>query len=350
MQKLFLAFLITAFLAGAPVFAGEYRDVTPDYYPKFPEDFYYKPDFRVQWWYFTGHLFDEKGREFGYELTFFGVGIQKRVYRSRFGVNTLFISHLALSDVEGKSYRSFERADSGAFDSAGARDDRLKVWIGKDSLQGTTERMHLTASEGNISLDLNLVPTRPVVLHGEHGYSRKSEESPLYASCYFSFTDLETEGTISMDNMTFRVKGKSWFDREISSEGLAKSEKGWDWFALQLDDGREIMLYLLRKTDGMIDTFSSGTFVYGDGSYRSLALRDFTVTVLDHFRSEKTGAYYPSRWQIHIPSENLLLTVTPLIKDQEFLARYSTGNFYWEGTARIEGTAGGRAYVEMTGY
>src|SRR5271157_4151970 len=127
--------------------AGEYNDVLPDSEVRVPDGFYYKSDYRVQWWYFTGHLFDEKGREFGYELTFFVVGVQKRHYESKFGVNNIYISHFAVSDVQGKKYYFSDNSDSGAFDFAGARNDRLKVWVGDNVLEGTQHRMHISASD-----------------------------------------------------------------------------------------------------------------------------------------------------------------------------------------------------------
>jgi predicted secreted hydrolase len=132
--------------------------------------------------------------------------------------------------------------------------------------------------------------------------------------------------------------------------GLGNRQAGWDWFSIQLDDNREIMLYILRNKDGSIDQWSSGTFVYPDGTYRHLSKDDFSVTASDRYTSLKTGARYPSRWEIHIPSEKVMVTITPLIRDQEALAYSSTGNYYWEGTCKVAGVAEGRAYVEMTGY
>jgi len=330
--------------------AGEYREVTPGMRPSFPADFYYQNNFRVQWWYFTGHLFDEKGREFGYELTFFVVGVQKRHYRSRFGVNAIYISHFAVSDVQGKKYYFSENADAGAFDFAGAKDDELSLWVGNNILEGTTGQMHIKASDGEKAIELTLIPQKPLVLNGEKGYSRKSEESPLFASLYFSYTDLQTTGIVKLGETLFKVEGKSWFDRELSTRGLSEIEKGWDWFSIQLDDGGEIMLYLLRKKNGTLDGYSSGTFVFRDGTYKHLSPADFTVAATGRYRSRRTGAGYPSRWEVTVPSENLTLKITPLIEDQEFVASHSTGNSYWEGTCRVEGGASGRAYVEMTGY
>jgi predicted secreted hydrolase len=328
----------------------EYRDVLPEYRVKLPDDLYYRDDFRIQWWYFTGHLSTVSGRRFGYELTFFVVGVQKRKYVSRFGLNTVVISHFALSDISEGEYFFSDKADGVVFGFAGASRDRLGVFVGGDRLEGSMEEFHLAASAEDRAIDLSLIPGKPYVPNGEGGYSRKSESSPLQASLYFSNTDLRTAGTVKIADRVFEVTGKSWFDREISSRPGSEDLAGWDWFAIQLDDGRDIMLSLLRKSDGALDRFSSGTLVYRDGTYRILDKGDFSVRALDRYRSRKTGAWYPSAWEVGIPSENLSLRVTPLMQDQEFVAPYSTWNYYWEGACRVSGSTGGRAYVELTGY
>jgi predicted secreted hydrolase len=330
--------------------AQEYLDVTSDYQVKIPLDFLYKQDYRVQWWYFTGHLFAGNGQEFGYELTFFVVNVQKRAYKSRFGVNRIYISHFAISDIAGNTFLFSDTADAGVFEYAGADDRQLKVWTGNNTLNGTFKDMRLRAADSNKSIDLYLQPVKPLVLNGKKGYSRKSEESPLIASVYFSYTQMNTKGKLTIGDEVYAVKGKSWFDREISTRGLSEKQAGWDWFAVQLDDNREIMIYMLRNKDGSINRYSSGTFIYRDGTYRHLRGNEFSVKVLSHYRSEKTGAQYPSQWEIHIPSETVNLRIAPLIQDQEVIALESTGNYYWEGTCRVEGSARGRAYVEMTGY
>jgi predicted secreted hydrolase len=349
-MKVLYCVLLIILLSLSAAYAGEYQDVTPDYTVKIPDDFFYKKGYRVQWWYFTGHVFDEKGREFGYELTFFIVNVQNRDYHSRFGVNKIIISHFAVSDIAGENFIFSDKADSGAYGFSGADENRLKVWIEDDILEGTLGHMFVKASDKEKTIELQLYPVKPVVLNGEGGYSRKSEESPLLSSIYFSLTNLKTEGTLRIGNNIYHIKGTSWFDRELSSRGPGDHQKGWDWFALQLDDDREIMLYILRHEDGSIDTYSSGTFIYPDGRYRRLLKDDFTVKVLSHYTSEKTGARYPAQWEITIPSEKILLKITPLMEDQEVIAYSTTGNYYWEGTCKVEGDVRGRAYVEMTGY
>jgi predicted secreted hydrolase len=348
--KVLKSVLVLFLLVFSVSHAGEYADVKPGYSVKIPDDFYYQKDYRVQWWYFTGHLFTDSGREFGYEIAFFVVNVQQRAYKSQFGVNDIYISHFAVSDILENKFYFDDKADAGSFGYAGAQDDRLNVWVERDTLGGTVKNMALKAYDKDKTITVKLRPKKPVILNGEKGYSRKSETSPLVSSIYFSYTNIETEGIIRIGDREYHVKGKSWFDRELSSRGLDDHQEGWDWFAIQLDDNREVMLYVIRNKDGTIDAYSTGTFVYPDGQYRRLLKEDFSVEVLDHYTSEKTGARYPVQWAIEIPSEKLFLRVTPLMKDQEVIAYRSTGNYYWEGTCSVEGDEKGRAYVEMTGY
>jgi predicted secreted hydrolase len=329
--------------------AQQYHQITPDHSVTLPRDLYYKSGYRVQWWYFTGHLFDQEEREFGYELTFFTVHVQDRNYDSRFGINTIYISHFALSDIFEKKFYFADQADRGAFGFAAALREKLDVKVGKNRVHGD-EKIFLTAAHDAMSLDLQLQPTKPFVLNGQNGYSRKSEESPLIASLYFSSTNISTKGRIQIGNRTYAVTGISWFDREISTMPLGENKSGWDWFSIQLNDSREIMLYLIRNADGSIDPYSSGTFVYKDGTYRNLTRDDFLVTPMSYYRSEKTGIQYPARWSVAIPSEDIRIIITPLLQDQEILAYRTTYNVYWEGSCKVEGTSHGRAYVELTGY
>jgi predicted secreted hydrolase len=155
----------------------EYLDVTSGCKITFPQDFYYKKDYRVQWWYFTGHLFDREQREFGFELTFFVVNVQQKDFKSRFGVNNIYISHFAISDVKEKRFYFSDKSDTGAYGFAGARDNLLKVWVDSNRAEGSTDKIHIQASDSSKSLDLYLIPAKPVVLNGKNGYSRKSEES-----------------------------------------------------------------------------------------------------------------------------------------------------------------------------
>jgi predicted secreted hydrolase len=197
-MKVLQCVLFIVFLSFSASYAGEYLDVMPDYTVKIPDDFYYKKDYRVQWWYFTGHLFTDSGREFGYEIAFFVVNVQKRDYKSRFGINNVYISHFAVSDIMKNKFYFHDKTDTGAFGFAGAEDNRLKVWVERDTLEGTVTNISLKASDMDKSIALQLLPKKQAILNGEKGYSRKSETSPLISSIYFSYTNIETEGVLKI--------------------------------------------------------------------------------------------------------------------------------------------------------
>ena len=187
------------------------------------------------------------------------------------------------------------------------------------------------------------------VLNGIDGLSQKSAE-PGNASYYYSITRWQTEGQLRIGDRQFTVSGLSWLDREWSSSALAADQKGWDWFALQLSDGSELMFYNLRKTDGSQDIHSAGTWVAADGSSRHLQRDEVSLRVLDQWSSPK-GGVYPSRWELAVPGEALSLVVEPVLDDQELFTTVR----YWEGAVDVRGTrdgarVSGRGYVELTGY
>ncbi len=140
-------------------------------------------------------------------------------------------------------------------------------------------------------------------------------------------------------------------DHEFSTSVLSPDEVGWDWFAIQLDDGNELMLYQLRQSDGSIDPYSSGTLVFPDGSVQPLQLSDFDIASPDSWHSPHSGATYPMGWSISIPGIDLALILSPFLRDQEL----NLSTIYWEGAVQVSGTHDGKqvhgvGYVEMTGY
>jgi predicted secreted hydrolase len=204
------------------------------------------------------------------------------------------------------------------------------------------------------SFDLNLTPVKPPVFHGKQGYSRKGS-TPERASCYYSLTRLETKGRMTLAGKTFAVSGLSWMDHEFSTAPLEPGLVGWDWFSLQLSDNTEIMIYLLRQTDGKLNPASSGTYIRSNGKTRHLSRREIEVTVTDNWNSPNSRAVYPARWQLGIPSLSLDLIISPNLADQEMRTAESTGVTYWEGSVSVKGYKGenrvnGQGYVELTGY
>jgi predicted secreted hydrolase len=322
--------------------AGYARAIAPREF-RFPEDHGPHPEFRTEWWYYTGNLSTREGRQFGFQLTFFRSAFAPSMPErlSKWATRQAYLAHFTISDIEGQQFRSFERWSRGALGLAGSQGEPFRVWLKDWSAEGNK----LRAAEDGVALDLTLEPGKPPVLQGERGLSRKSEE-PGNASYYYSLNRMPASGTVRLGDERFEVSGLAWMDREWSTSSLGKNQVGWDWFALQLEDGRDLMLYQLRRNDGTADPTSNGTLVGPRGESRHLGLSDFTLEVLDRWKSPRSDAVYPARWRLRIPSANLDLTIEPLLADQELDVSFR----YWEGAVRIGGTSRGRGYVEMTGY
>ncbi len=323
----------------------------------FPEDHGPHPDFKNEWWYFTGNLATETDRRFGYELTIFRFALappQAAAPRaSAWGTRQLYMAHFALTDVAGGRFLPFERFSRGAAGLAGARAEPFRVRLEDWTLEAAPDglpAMRLHASDDGAAIDLTVRPLKPIVLQGDRGLDRKSDR-PGNASYYYSMTRLETEGTVVVDGEAFAVRGLSWMDREWSTSALGEEQVGWDWFALQLDDGRDLMYYRLRTRDGQAGPHSDGVLVGAEGAVRKLPREAVALDVRGHWRSPRGDAVYPARWRLRVPSERLDLDLTPLLDDQEIDGAVR----YWEGAVRVAGTADGRpvsgyGYVELTGY
>jgi len=314
----------------------------------FPDDFGPHLEFQTEWWYYTGNLSARDGREFGYQLTFFrrSLGPHKIERKSKWAANQIYFAHFALTDVESGQFYSSEKWSRGAAGLAGSQSAPFRVWIDNWSVSGDGNKVRLSAAYNETSIDLALESVKPIVLQGDKGLSQKSGERGN-ASYYFSQTRLKSAGTIAIGGQRFEVSGLSWLDREWSTSALGEHQEGWDWFSIQLDDGREIMLYQLRLKGGGVDPFSSGSYVRKDGSVEQLNAGDFEIEPLSSWKSPETGIVYPSKWKIKIPEQGMELTVTPLLKNQELLLSFT----YWEGAVKFTGDGlSGKGYVELTGY
>jgi len=306
--------------------------------------------------YYSGHLQAADGQAFGFMLTFFRVGLTRPALgaKSAWAAHTVYFAHLALTDVQGQKFRFWEKAQRGALGLAGAATDTLKIWVDDWRAEMQNQEHHLRAATEDFSLELTLTPLKPPVLHGQEGYSRKAARAEV-ASYYYSLTRLAARGRLTLAGRTLEVKGTAWLDREFSSAQMAAYQAGWDWFALQLADGTDLMLYLLRLRDGGLDPASGGTLVDPRGRARHLKLSDFMVKVTGTWTSPHTQATYPGAWEITLPAYGYRLTLIPTLTDQELRTGGSARLTYWEGQVSITGTRDGKpligqGYVELTGY
>lgn len=353
---LLVAFL--AALAAFPLDAAGFRLAEPGYTFRFPFDHGSHPEYRTEWWYTTGHLTTASGHRFGFELTFFRVGVNPKAVgppATAWDLHDLGLAHFAITDVDGGKFRYYEKLNRFSPYTAGAATERLDVfnegwrlWMKPD---GT---IRLVAAEDGDALDLVLHSRKPPVIHGENGVSIKAEGKG-YASHYYSLTRIDASGTIRAAGKQESCTGIAWMDHEFGSSTLRENQAGWDWYSVQLDNDSELMLYIMRRKDGTPDTTSSGSLVLSDGSVVPLHHGDFRVEAKGSWKSPRSGAVYPMGWKITVPSVDLSLDVREELKDQELITAHSTRVTYWEGSVVVDGRQGtsavtGVGYVEMTGY
>ncbi len=349
-----------------PVSANGWKTAQPDFSWQFPRDHWAHDGYRTEWWYFTGHLESDSGRRFGYQFTVFKVGlvpggdIDPSVQASEWHASGLWMGHASISDLDNGTHRFCEvlHREIPLLSGFGAYPDPRLAWARGPA--GTADLWTLDwngeafdfqmADEGKgVRFDLKTRPRKPLVWQGPNGYSRKGSE-PDAASLYYSFTRLETQGTLEIDGETFKVHGQSWMDKEFGSNQLTSGQVGWDWFSLQLDDGTELMLYSLRRADGTVD-FARGTHIDADGTPTYLDSDDWSFQARREWKSPTSDIRYPLDWQIRLGSDRTL-TVRPQRDNQENHALRTGQLSYWEGAVEVEenGKRVGVGYVELTGY
>jgi predicted secreted hydrolase len=333
---------------------SQFKQALPGYRYEFPRDYFSHPEYGTEWWYYTGNVADAKGKRFGFELTFFRVGVDRSKEASAAdGLADLFMAHLALSDLDGGGYYHAQRMNRPAW--AGVDESHGQIWNGNWSVSWHGDDQELRGIDPRFSFLLLAHPEKPVVVHGEDGVSQKAAGAG-HASHYFSFTRMKTTGTIELNGKSYVVSGLSWMDHEFFTQSLGPAQVGWDWFSVQLDDNTELMLYALRRADGSTDPYSSGTYVDAQGKARHLRFGEFTLTPKgERWSREGSAVKYPVEWEIAVPSLGLDLGLSTPLKQQEFFGDKQFATNYWEGAVELSGKRGGAdihgvGYLEMTGY
>lgn len=337
---------------------GNLRDGTEFEPVILPGDLFAHSNAQTEWWYYTGHLETESGRQFGFELVFF----KRRTDLDRFGPvplrllgNPFYFAHFALTDKKSREFHyAHKKSSNGPLDEpAEAAEDhyylRLGNWVIFDADGSHAIRAQMP---DGTSLDAVLIPEKPVVLNGDKGVSFKDEGQ---ASRYFTYTRMRLAGSLFIGGKREAVKGFAWMDREFGTWQPTENQKGWDWFSIQLDNGTELMCYQLRNSAGSVSPYSSGTLVRADGTYENLRNTQFSIEPIGLWKSPQTGTEYPSNWVIRVPEYDIRLRISPCLENQELDTRGTTMIIYWEGACNVAGTivgtkVGGQAYVELVGY
>lgn len=328
----------------------------------FPRDHGSHPNFGIEWWYATGWLQPAKAAAgtpaWGFQLTFFRLrtGLAAAL-DSRFAARQLLFAHAALTELDARRLLHAERivrwnGQAQAVPGAAALAD-TRVHIGAWRLErdaGGAYRASAGDEAAGFALRLSLVPTQPLLLQGQAGYSRKGPASGQ-ASHYYSQPQLAVEGQLMRGKQPAQpVRGQAWLDHEWSSSLMPPGAVGWDWIGFNLADGSALTAFRLRDARGLA-VWSGGSQRSRDASVRAFGTDELRFEPLARWTSAATGATYPVRWRLHCPAGEF--EVRALVEAQELDARTSTGSVYWEGLSELLDGAGkrvGLGYLEMTGY
>jgi predicted secreted hydrolase len=342
---------------------------------QFPADHGSHPEFKIEWWYITGHLTSEGDQRHGFQATFFRRASDVRPSphpadtkistaspsTPNFANDEFFLAHMAWLDVSTKTFRHEERLNRRGWDAQAAT-NRLEVRNGNWSLKDLgpdAQGQPKLELRGGIQADLfwrmSLTPQKPLVVFGTNGVSRKARE-PSAASHYLTFPRLAVTGELRRGSKTERIQGEAWMDHELSSSQLGEGQVGWDWTSIQFFDGRELMAYRMRRDDGTTDAFSTLAWIGKDGRVSQWGPDRFTWRGEGQWKSPRSGGTYPAAVLLTVPEPDgrpgPTLRIEPLCADQE-LSGGIAGVPYWEGACRVldaQGKEIGRAFVGMTGY
>ena len=307
---------------------------------EFPADHGPHPDFRIEWWYVTANLRGEDGRDYGVQWTLFRTALAPSAEEGEgWSSPQVWMGHMGLTTPDRHFYG--QRLARGGIGQAGVEAEPFHAWIDEWVMEGPTPAdVRLHAASDEVAYDLSLHATGPFVPQGEDGYSVKSTTGQ--ASSYYSQPFYEAEGTLSLPEGEVAVTGTAWMDREWSSQYLARSQTGWDWFSLGFDTGERMMAFRLR--DDERGDYTPATWIAADGTPTPYEDGAATVTPLE--THEVAGRELPVRWRIELPARGLDIETEPVNPD----AWMGTAFPYWEGPIRISGTHRGVGYLEMTGY
>ncbi|MBH3465510.1 MULTISPECIES: lipocalin-like domain-containing protein [Pseudomonas] len=327
--------------AGLGSDAADFAQVVPGKVFSFPEDHGPHDGFRIEWWYVTANLKDAQGNVFGVQWTLFRNALKAGPVQPGWRDSTVWLGHAAVTSAT--RHYAAERLARGGVGQAGAQAEPFNAWIDdwnfatRPGAASPLADMQLKASGAQFAYDLHLTSSRPLVLQGDHGYSRKSDQGQ--ASYYYSQPFFTASGSVNLDGHTYQVSGPAWLDREWSSQPLAASQTGWDWFSLHLDRGAQLMLFRVRQKDS--DGYLTGTWIDAQGHTETLHNSDIQLTPLTTTAID--GRNIPIRWSLKIPGKQLDIT-TEAVNPKAWM---DLGIPYWEGPVRFEGGVG---YLEMTGY
>jgi predicted secreted hydrolase len=325
--------------------AGTFAPVVPGHKLTFPADHGPHPQFRIEWWYLTADLTDAAGNAYGVQWTLFRQAMAPSTQDSGWATPQIWMGHAGVTSAT--THHAAETFARGGIGQAGVTATPFRAWIDAWEMRGldgfsdiNIAPIEVSAAAEDFSYRLRIDATRPLVLQGDAGYSRKSERGQ--ASYYYSQPYFTASGSLTIDGKDIGVTGRAWMDREYSSQPLASDQTGWDWFSLHLPDDEKLMLFRLRQKDG--SHYFAGNWITADG--KSVQLASDSIAMAPMAVTAVAGHKIPTSWGITIASRGLKIETKPLNAQSWMATKFA----YWEGPVRFIGSHRGVGYLEMTGY
>ncbi|WP_096526893.1 lipocalin-like domain-containing protein [Candidatus Nitrosoglobus terrae] len=318
----------------------------------FPRDHSAHPHYQTESWYFTGSLDSKQGKRFGFQLSFFRVGLKppKTAHRpSLWDTREVYRGHFSLTDINQSHFQVSERFSRSALKLSGSSLYPPKIWLENwyfQALEGeNSNSFHLQATAHNMRIDLTLHNLKPPFLSGQ---DPAKQRSTFYA---YQLPRLRAQGKVQINQNTYPVEGLAWLDHAWGAIPIPTGPVVWDRFLLQLEDGRDLLGFRLRRRDGSGVPINSGFLIDQNGKIQILDRDNFTIEVLNYWQSPSSKINYPSRWQLRVPDQGLDLSLIPYVNNQELNLTLR----YWGGIVKATGkdygeTVEGQGYIELIGY
>ncbi|OMH25765.1 lipocalin family protein [Motiliproteus sp. MSK22-1] len=282
----------------------------------------------TEWWYYNGQLQGPDGHRYSFHYTLFVI--------NALTVHTV----IHASFVDHKTGKRFTHQSRTGGNASLDTKDRFDFSVGDWIMQGGNGKDKIQAKTDEFYFSLDLQSTQPPVFQGGTGLLDFKEAGKSY---YYSRPRMSIEGYAGPVGKEQPVTGVAWFDHQWGD--FRTTVFGWEWFALQLDDGADVMIYQLYSGDQQ-PLLVSGTYTK-NGATSVLDQADIRSKSVKSWKSPLSSISYPLEWVIEIPKENIEVSVKPLHQASEFDGRKTTYNLYWEGAVQVTGSHGGKGFLEV---
>jgi predicted secreted hydrolase len=308
-------------------------------------------DNRLEWWYYSGHLQDEAGDEYGFHFVVFQSLDSSDSGDSENGQAPGYAAQFGLTDMGANEHRQASRFSSGEQPQVGPGLNELRVadW----TLSANPDLHSFDAVTDDVRLTMSMTPTKPPALQNDIGWLAGPTTGWTY---YYSRPRMAAEGTLELGDRQLSVSGDVWMDHQWGEFFILGNPAGWQWFGIQLDDGSELMITETRNVDGEIDALY-GSLIAPDGTLTSIqpGSGELDLVTEGSWTSPHTGAEYPNGWIVKLPASKLEIRIDPVVADQEIISTRPESAIYWEGKVAVNGTRDGNpvtgeGFVELTGY